>query len=434
MDFSSTFAKVVALIGGAALAVRKMQGVPDVAAWGQAPAIPDAKPQGAIPTLKMPTARGWSDGQLPVAAPGLKVNAFASGLDHPRWIEVLPNGDVLIAESNQIAGPPRSVFHYAMQATMRRARALGTSANRITLLRDRDGDGVAEVRGAFMEGLSQPFGMALVGDTFYVGNTDGVVAFPYAAGADRITAPGRKLVTFKPAGHWTRSLLASADQTKLYAGVGSLSNIAENGMEVEQGRAAIYELDLASGKSRIFASGLRNAVGMAWEPRTGVLWTVVNERDGLGDETPPDYLTSVRDGGFYGWPYCYWGQIVDDRVPQDAAMVAKAITPDYALGGHTASLGLCWMPAGTLPGFPEGMAIGQHGSWNRSTLSGYKVVFVPFANGRPSGPGRDILSGFLAPDERESYGRPVGVTLGPDNRSLLVADDVGDVIWRVTGA
>jgi glucose/arabinose dehydrogenase len=434
MDFSSAFAKVVALIGGAALVARRIQGVPKVAAWGQTPAIPEAKPQGPIPTLKMPTARGWSDGQLPVAAPGLKVNAFATNLDHPRWIEVLPNGDVLIAESTQIAGRPTSVFHYAMQATMKRADALGVSANRITLLRDRDGDGVAEVRGAFMEGLRQPFGMALVGDTFYVGNTDGVVAFPYVAGADRITAQGTKLVTFKPAGHWTRSLLVSPDQTRLYAGVGSLTNIADIGMEVEEGRAAIYELDLASGKSRIFASGLRNAVGMAWEPNTGVLWTVVNERDGLGDETPPDYLTSARDGGFYGWPYCYWGQIVDDRVPQDAAMVAKAITPDYALGGHTASLGLCWVPAGTLPGFPDGMAIGQHGSWNRSTLSGYKVVFVPFANGRPSGPARDILSGFLAPDERESYGRPVGVTLGPDKRSLLVADDVGDVIWRVTGA
>lgn len=434
MDFSGAFAKVVALIGGAALVARKIQGVPKVAAWGQTPAIPDAKPQGAIPTLKMPSARGWDDGQLPVAAPGLKVNAFATGLDHPRWIEVLPNGDVLIAESTQIAGRPTSVFHYAMQATMKRADALGVSANRITLLRDKDGDGVAEVRGAFMEGLRQPFGMALVGDTFYVGNTDGVVAFPYVAGADRITAQGRKLVTFKPAGHWTRSLLVSPDRTKLYAGVGSLTNIADIGMEVEEGRAAIYELDIASGKSRIFASGLRNAVGMAWEPNTGVLWTVVNERDGLGDETPPDYLTSVRDGGFYGWPYCYWGQIVDDRVPQDAAMVAKAITPDYALGGHTASLGLCWVPAGTLPGFPDGMAIGQHGSWNRSMLSGYKVVFVPFANGRPSGPARDILSGFLAPDERESYGRPVGVTLGPDKRSLLVADDVGDVIWRVTGA
>jgi glucose/arabinose dehydrogenase len=433
MTFSSIFARIVALIGGAALLWRRMSGDAPKPAWGHAPEIPTAKPQGAIPTLKMPTARGWRDGEKPTAAPGLKVNAFASGLDHPRWIDVLPNGDVLIAEATQIAGTPRTVFHYAMQATMRRAAALGVSANRITLLRDRDGDGVAEVKQPFMEGLSQPFGMALVGDTFYVGNTDGVVAFPYTAGADRITASGRKLVTFKPAGHWTRSLLPSPDGTKLYAGVGSLSNIAELGFEVEEGRAAVYELDLARGTSRIFAGGLRNPVGLAWEPTTGALWTVVNERDGLGDETPPDYLTSVREGGFYGWPYCYWGQTVDDRVPQDAAMVAKALTPDYALGGHTASLGLCWMPAGTLPGFPDGMVIGQHGSWNRSTLSGYKVVFVPFANGRPSGPARDILSGFLAPDENESYGRPVGVTLGPD-RSLLVADDVGNVIWRVTGA
>jgi len=433
MSFSSMFARLVALVGAGALAWRKMQGAQPEPAWGGAPEIPAAKPQGAIPTLKMPTARGWDEGRLPVAAPGLKVNAFASGLDHPRWIEVLPNGDVLIAEATQVASRPRSVFQYAMQATMRRAAALGVSANRITLLRDRDGDGVAEIRGTFMEGLNQPFGMALVGDTFYVGNTDGVVAFPYQAGADRVTAQGKKLVTFKPAGHWTRSLLLSADRKKLYAGVGSSSNIADDGMEVEEGRACIYELDLASGTSRIFASGLRNAVGLAFEPSTGVLWTVVNERDGLGDETPPDYLTSVREGGFYGWPYCYWGQTVDDRVPQDPAMVAKAITPDYALGGHTASLGLCWMPSGTLPGFPDGMAIGQHGSWNRSTLSGYKVVFVPFENGRPSGPARDILSGFLAPDEKESYGRPVGVALGPD-RSLLVADDVGDVIWRVTGA
>jgi glucose/arabinose dehydrogenase len=433
MSISSIFARFVTVIGAGALQWRRLQGAQPQAAWGSAPVVPAAKPQGALPTLKMPTARGWRKGELPVAAPGLKVNAFATGLDHPRWINVLPSGDVLVAESTQVAGPIRSVFTYAMQATMRRADALGVSANRITLLRDLDGDGVAETRSAFMEGLNQPFGMALVGDTFYVGNTDGVVAFSYASGEDRITAKGRKLVTFKPGGHWTRSLLPSPDGKKLYAGVGSLTNIADDGMEVEQGRAAIHELDLASGSSRIFASGLRNAVGLAWEPTTGMLWTVVNERDGLGDETPPDYLTSVRDGGFYGWPYCYWGQTVDDRVPQDPAMVAKAIRPDYALGGHTASLGLCWVPAGTLPGFPDGMAIGQHGSWNRSTLSGYKVVFVPFQNGKPSGPARDILSGFLAPDERESYGRPVGVTLGPD-RSLLVADDVGDVIWRVTAA
>jgi glucose/arabinose dehydrogenase len=433
MSLSGIFAQIVALIGGVAVFWRRLQGVPTEPAWGSAPVVPVAKPQGAIPTLKMPTAKGWTGDQTPVAAPGLKVNAFATGLKHPRWIHVLPGGDVLVAESTQVASRVSSVFGYAMQATMRRAAALGVSANRITLLRDHDGDGIAEKRETFMEGLNQPFGMALLGDTFYVGNTDGVVAFPYAEGADRITAPGRKLATFKPGGHWTRSLLPSPDGKKLFVGVGSLSNIAEYGMAVEEGRAAIYQLDLADGSSRIFAGGLRNPVGLAWEPRTGVLWTVVNERDGLGDETPPDYLTSVREGGFYGWPYCYWGQTVDDRVPQDPAAVARALTPDYALGGHTASLGLCWLPAGTLPGFPEGMAIGQHGSWNRSTLSGYKVVFVPFENGRPAGPARDILTGFLAPDERVSYGRPVGVTLGPDG-ALLVADDVGDVIWRVTAA
>ena len=433
MNLSNIVAQIVALIGGVALLLRRMAGgIPDPA-WGNAPAIPPARPQGSIPTLKMPTARGWSAGRTPVAAPGLKVNAFATGLAHPRWIEVLPNGDVLVAESSNVArAVMRNLFDYAMVATMKRAAAVGVSANRITLLRDLDGDGVAETREPFLEGLNQPFGMALLGDTFYVGNTDGLVAFPYVPGATRITEPGRTLATFQPGGHWTRSLLPNRDGSKLFIGVGSSSNIGDNGMAAEVGRAAIHEFDLASGTDRIFAAGLRNAVGMAWEPNTGVLWTVVNERDGLGDETPPDYLTSVRAGGFYGWPYCYWGQTVDDRVPQDPAAVATAITPDYALGGHTASLGLCWLPAGTLPGFPDGMVIGQHGSWNRSTLSGYKVVFVPFVNGRPSGPPRDILSGFLSSDERESYGRPVGVTIGPGG-SLLVADDVGDVIWRVTG-
>jgi glucose/arabinose dehydrogenase len=425
---------MVAVIGGTALQVRRLTQGTHQPAWGSAPTIPAARPQGSIPTLKMPTAQGWAEGHTPIAAPGLKVNAFATGLKHPRWIYVLPNGDVLIAEStNQPRAVMRNIFDYAMASTMKRAGAAGVSANRITLLRDADGDGVAEIQEVFLQDQNQPFGMALLGDTFYVGNTDGVVAFPYTAGATRITAPGRTLATFKPGGHWTRSLLPSPDGRKLYVGVGSSSNIAENGMAAEEGRALIYELDLASGRGRTFAGGLRNAVGMAWEPRTGALWTVVNERDGLGDETPPDYLTSVREGGFYGWPYCYWGQTVDDRVPQDPAAVATAITPDYALGGHTASLGLCWLPAGTLPGFPDGMAIGQHGSWNRSTLSGYKLVFVPFADGRPAGPPRDILSGFLAPDERVSYGRPVGVTIGPDG-SVLMADDVGDVIWRVTGA
>ncbi len=432
MNLSDVFARAVAQIGSATILVRRLQDGAREPALGNAPAIPTAKPQGSLPTLKMPTAKGWSRGQTPVAAPGLKVNAFTTGLKHPRWLHVLPNGDVLVAEALTVAAPIRTVFDYAMFSTMKRAAAVGVSPNRITLLRDRDGDGVAETQEAFLEGLNQPFGMALLNGTFYVGNTDGVVAFPYVADASRITAPGRKLTGFKPGGHWTRSLLASPDGRKLFVGVGSLSNIGESGMDAEEGRAAIYELDLASGQSRIFASGLRNPVGLAWEPHTGALWTVVNERDGLGDETPPDYLTSVRDGGFYGWPYCYWGQIVDDRVRQDPAAVARAIRPDYALGGHTASLGLCWLPADTFPGFPEGMAIGQHGSWNRSKLSGYKVIFVPFANGHQAGPPRDILTGFLAADERVSYGRPVGVTIGPDG-SLLVADDVGDVIWRVTG-
>ena len=433
MSFSGIFAQGVSLVGGGARVMRRLKhGAPEPA-WGHAPAIPDAKPQGSLPTLKMPTARGWGPGQTPVAAPGLKVNAFATGLKHPRWILVRPGGDVLVAESTQMSRSARGVFDYAMVSTMKRAAAMGESANRISLLRDTDGDGVAETQEVFLSGLNQPFGMAVLEDQFYVGNTDGVVVFPYAEGASRITVPGRTLAAFKPGGHWTRSLLPSPDGQKLYAGVGSLTNIGDEGFAVEEGRAAIHEIDLATGGSRIFASGLRNPVGLAWEPATGALWTVVNERDGLGDETPPDYLTSVREGGFYGWPYCYWGQTVDDRVPQDAKAVASALQPDYALGGHTASLGLCWVPAGTLPGFPEGMAIGQHGSWNRSTLSGYKLVFVPFENGRPSGPPRDILSGFLSPDERVSYGRPVGVVVGADRRSLLMADDVGDVIWRVTG-
>ncbi len=427
---SAIFARLVAMIGAVMILLRRQDGGSHPPALGGAPAIPVARPQ-RIPTLKMPTAKGWAKGHVPVAARGLKVNAFATGLTHPRWIHVLPNGDVLAAEALTLPDPIRTAFDYAIVSTMRRAASMGPSPNRIILLRDANRDGVAEIRDVFLDGLNQPFGMALLGDDFYVGNTDGLVVFPYKPGATRIAGPGRSVVGFKPAGHWTRSILPSPDGRKLYVGVGSLTNIGDNGMEAERERAAIHEVDLATGRSRVFAGGLRNPVGMAWEPQTGALWTVVNERDGLGDETPPDYLTSVQEGGFYGWPYCYWGRTVDDRVPQDAAKVASAIRPDYALGGHTASLGLCWLPAGTFPGFPEGMAIGQHGSWNRSKLSGYKVIFVPFANGKPSGPPRDILTGFLAADERVSYGRPVGVTLAPDG-ALLVADDVGDAIWRVT--
>jgi glucose/arabinose dehydrogenase len=365
LSFSGIFAQFVALVGTATVAVRRMTDGTPTPAWGKAPAIPAAKPQGAIPTLKMPTARGWHDGRVPVTAPGLKVNAFAAGLEHPRWLCVLPNGDVLVAESSSVARRAKSIWDYAQVATMKRAAAMGVSANRITLLRDADGDGVAEIRETFLENLNQPFGMALVGDTFYVGNTDGLVAYPYEAGATSIKAAGRKICDFKPGGHWTRSLLVSPDETKLYVGVGSMTNIADNGMEEEEGRAAIHEIDLATGQRRIFATGLRNAVGMAWEPVTGALWTVVNERDGLGDETPPDYLTSVVDGGFYGWPYCYWDRIVDDRVPQDAAKVASATTPDYALGGHTASLGLCWLLE---PQYPQWLQAGLHPLHRRPPL------------------------------------------------------------------
>ena len=426
----SLIAKATSLVGGAVAAMRRKDS-PHQQAMGANPNIPDAKKQG-IMTLKMPVAEGWRNGRLPTCADGLKVNVFASKLDHPRWIEVLPNGDVLVAESKEQPGPPKTLMDHAAQATMRRVKAIGKSANRVTLLRDEDGDGVAETRRVFVENENQPFGMALVGDKFYLGNTDGIKVFNYEEGADKLSGEGRTLVEFKPHGHWTRSLLVSPDQTKIYAGVGSLTNIADQGMAVEEGRAAIWELDVASEQARVFATGLRNAVGMAWEPTLQKLWTVVNERDGLGDETPPDYLTSVVDGGFYGWPYSYWDRIVDDRVPQDPDLVARSIVPDYALGGHTASLGLCWMPDGTLPGFGEGMVIGQHGSWNRSILSGYRLIFIPFQAGAPSGGPRDILTGFLSEDERLAYGRPVGVTLGADGKSLLMADDVGDVIFRVT--
>lgn len=400
--------------------------------FGTTPAIPAPKPQGAVPMLKMPTARGWLGGAKPQSAPGLKVSAFAEKLKHPRWVYVLPNGDVLVAESASIPRKVRSFMDFAMNRTMKRAGATYPNANQITILRDADGDGVPELLEVFLSGLHQPFGMALVGSTLYVGNSDSVVAFPYTEGQTRITEPGKTIYTMKDGGHWTRNLIASADGTKLYVAIGSLSNIAESGFDVEEGRACIVEIDLATNAAREFAGGLRNPVGMAWEPVNGMLWTVVNERDGLGDETPPDYLTSVRDGGFYGWPYSYWGDTVDDRVqPQRSDLVAKAVAPDYALGGHTASLGLCWHDAGVLPGLPAGMIIGQHGSWNRSKLSGYKVILVPFHGGRPAGDPVELLTGFLSPDEKFSNGRPVGVTIAKDG-ALLVADDVGHIVWRVT--
>ena len=433
MDISAIFARFVAVVGAAAVAIRHSGDGPRPPVYGTTPNIPAPKPQGTIPTLKMPTAKGWEGDHKPVTAPGTKVNAFARNLDHPRNMLVLPNGDVLVAESMGESGKPDSIFGLAMQVTMQRAKASGQSANRITLLRDADGDGVAETRHVLIENVRQPYGMVLLGETLYVGASDAVLAYPYETGTTKITAQPKKLMSMKAGGHWTRNLIASKDGTKLYVAVGSLSNIAEHGFEAEKDRAAIHELDLVTGQSRLFAGGLRNPVGMAWEPSTNMLFTVVNERDGLGDETPPDYLTSVVDGGFYGWPYCYWDRVVDDRVPQDSMKVASALQPDFALGGHTASLGLCWLPEGTLPGFPAGMAIGQHGSWNRSKLSGYKLTFVAFENGKPVGLPRDILTGFLSADEEYSFGRPVGVALANDG-AVLMADDVGDVIWRVTGA
>jgi glucose/arabinose dehydrogenase len=391
-----------------------------------------------IPTANIAPAIGWPVGSKPIAAPGTRVAAFAGELAHPRWLYVLPNGDVLVAETNAPAKPDesRGIKAWVTGLMTKRAGAGVTSANRITLLRDSGGDGVAEFRSVLLEGLNSPFGMALVGNDLYVANADAVLRFPYSTGDTHITVPGRKVVAL-PAGpinhHWTKNLIASPDGSKLYVTVGSNSNVAEYGMAVEAGRAAIWELNIRSGAHRIFAGGLRNPNGLAWERQSGVLWTVVNERDELGSDLVPDYLTSVRDGGFYGWPYSYFGQHVDTRVsPQRPDLVAAAIVPDYALGPHTASLGLAASVGTTLPArFANGMFIGQHGSWNRRPHSGYKVIFVPFAGGKPNGDlPLDVLTGFLDQQGR-AYGRPVGVAL--DQRgALLVADDVGNVVWRVT--
>jgi len=364
------------------------------------------------------------------------VNAFARDLDHPRWLYVLPNGDVLVAETNAPPKPDdaKGIKGWLSQLVMKRAGAGVPSANRITLLRDADGDGIAEQRSVLLEGLNSPFGMALVGHDLYIANTDAVRRFSYADGDTRITTAGTHVVTL-PAGpinhHWTKNIIASQDEKKLFVTVGSNSNAAERGMAAEAGRAAIWEVDLQSGAHRVFASGLRNPNGLAWEPQTGALWTVVNERDELGDDLVPDYLTSVRENAFYGWPYSYYGQHVDTRAtPPQPALVASAIAPDYALGSHTAPLGLAFSASTTLPAaFASGMFIGQHGSWNRRPHSGYKVIFVPFKDGRPDGLPVDVLTGFLSEDG-DAFGRPVGVAI--DRRgALLVADDVGNVIWRV---
>ena len=426
--------------------------LPPQADVGPKPTLAEPR-QRLLPTVHIAPAVGWPDGTQPQAAQGLQVQALATGLQHPRWLHVLPNGDVLVAESNAPQRPARgnSVKGWVMKKVQQRAGAGVPSANRITLLRDADGDGRAEQRSIFLEGLNSPFGMALVGERFYVANTDAVLEFPYSTGQLRIDAPGRPLASL-PGGelnhHWTKSLIASPDGGKLYATVGSNSNVAENGLEAEEGRAAIWEIDRRSGAKRLFATGLRNPNGMAWMRAPGggpgVLWTVVNERDEIGSDLVPDYLTSVRDGGFYGWPYSWFGAHVDARVqPPQPDRVAQAIVPDYALGSHVAPLGLAGAAHSTLPqhltALPgsgrsaqaaQGVFIGLHGSWNRRPRSGYKVIFVPFADGKPQGLPVDVLDGFVSP-QGDAWGRPVGVAIDRHG-ALLVADDVGNTVWRVT--
>jgi glucose/arabinose dehydrogenase len=413
--------------------------LPVSAGIGPSPQLPEPT-KTLLPTVKVAKATPWPDGRMPTPASGLGVQPFARGLDHPRWLHVLPNGDVLVAETNAPKRPLREellgVRGWVMGKVMSYAGAATPSANRITLLRDADGDGVAEVKQVFAENLNSPFGMALVGNELFIANTDAIVKLPYTEGDTRARATPVKVADL-PGGelnhHWTKGLIASADGSKLYAAVGSNSNVAEHGMKHEEGRAAIWEFDRASGQGRIYASGLRNPVGMAWQGTT--LWTSVNERDEIGSDLVPDYMTSVRDGGFYGWPYSYYGAIVDERVqPPRPDLVAKSIKPDYALGPHTASLGLASAQGNTLGGpfAATGMFVGQHGSWNRKPPSGYKVIYVPFAGNKPAGAPLDVLTGFLAEDGK-AYGRPVGVAI--DKRgALLVADDVGNVIWRVQAA
>ena len=409
---------------------------PDTAGMGVSPQLPSPSYSRFVPTVNIAPAKGWPSNAQPTAGTDLSVNAFSRDLQHPRWLYVLPNGDVLVAESNAPAkeGAPASIKRWAMKWVMKRAGAGTPSPDRISLLRDADGDGVAETRTIFLQGLHSPFGMALVDKTLYVANTDALVRFPYNVGDTQITAPAVK-VSDLPAGkinhHWTKNVIASNDGAHLYVTVGSNSNVGENGMENEVNRAAILEIDAATGRSRIFASGLRNPNGLAWQPRSNVLWTTVNERDEMGNDLVPDYLTSVRENGFYGWPYSYFGRNIDARVtPQRPELVASAIVPDYALGAHTGSLGLLFYEGELLPQrFKGGALVAQHGSWNRKPRSGYKVIFIPFDAGRPAGLPENVLTDFVSASG-EAYGRPVGLAMDRAG-ALLVADDVGNVVWRV---
>lgn len=451
MSRSATLAALT-LVLLATAACGKPSDTPASATYG--PDIKLAAPEkgGPIPTLNPARAVGWPAGGAPAAPAGFTVSRFAEGLAHPRWLYVLPNGDLLVVETNSPTRKKTSLTDWVAAAMFKRAGADAPSANQITLLRDIDGDGKAEKR-VFLTGLNSPFGVSVVGDTLYVANTDSILAFPYTPGAATITAPGVKVVDLPandPNPHWARNILASPDGTKLYVTVGSNSNIGEGGMAAETNRAGILELTLATKTLRVFATGLRNPNGLAFEPVSGALWTTVNERDMLGNDLVPDYMTSVRDGGHYGWPWSYFGQHVDSRVqPGRPDMVARAIVPDYALGAHTASLGLAFWPAwagldqcgiasctpaadlATRP-YAGGALIGQHGSWNRNPVSGYKVVFVPFKDGKPGGPAQDFLTGFLD-SKGQAMGRPVGVAVDRTG-AVLVADDVGNVVWRVSAS
>jgi glucose/arabinose dehydrogenase len=436
---AATGGLLCALLSSMIMGCGEVATLPVEAGMGPHPQLPSPKST-LFPTVKIASRQGWQPGSKPLPASGLTVAIYAADLEHPRWLYLLPNGDVLVAETNS---PPKSDYGTGAKGwfakyVQKRAGARTPSANRITLLRDADGDGIPEQRSAFIEGLNSPFGMALVGNHFYVADTDALLRFPYTDGDIKIVSEGTAIVEL-PAGkinrHWTKNVIASGDGNKLYVTVGSNSNVAGMGMEAERGRAAIWEVDARTGRHRIFASGLRNPTGLAWDPDTGELWTTVNERDELGSDLVPDFMTAVHDGAFYGWPYSYFGQHVDERVqPQDPAMVAKAMMPDYALGPHTASLGLAASrDAALLPArFQHGMFVAQHGSWNRNPLSGYKVIFVPFAGGKPSGSAVDVLAGFVSEGGAAS-GRPVGVAMDKQG-GLLVADDVGNTIWRVTGA
>jgi glucose/arabinose dehydrogenase len=391
-----------------------------------------------MPPMIVPKAVGWKAGEAPTVPAGLRIQAMATGFLHPRIVYSLPNGDVLVVESNGPGTVPFRPKDYVTGRVKNIAGAGGKGGNRITLLRDANGDGKPELRTIFIDHLHSPYGVALVGDMLYVANTDAIVAFKYTPGATRIATPGVQLTSL-PAGpidhHWTKSLVASPDGSKLYVGVGSNSNITENGIDVEYGRAAIYEVDRLTGATRIYASGTRNPTGVAFEPQTRQLWAIVNERDEIGPDLVPDYLTSIRDGAFYGWPYSYWGRHIDVRVhPQRPDMVAKAVVPDYGLSSHVAPLGVTFSAGSRLlPALANGAFVGEHGSWDRSPLNGYKVIFVPFTNGRPSGKPIDVVTGFLAPDNKSVRGRPVGVVIDRSG-ALLVADDAGNVVWRVSAA